>query len=255
MSQVEQMQVQGVSRPYFLCVRPGMDGHYSKGGRSRYITHPLFAPDGRHYLRAYGVLLSDLLRLFEYVEPADSNEGTYSYRCLELLIRACGEVEANCRAILDANGYARDGQWNMADYRKLETTHRLSKYRIRLPSWRGARSARIPFDAWSTGKSLAWFDAHHGGKHNRHAEFERANLGNVVDAVAAVAVLLSAQLLNEDFGPAYMVCESSFDDAYESAVGGYLQVRFPDDWPLEQRYDFKWPDLEEAEEPFQKLFK
>jgi hypothetical protein len=94
-----------VPRPYFRCVRPGHDGEYSEGGRSNYILHPNYAPDATHYIRAFSILQGDLTKLFEYIEPADSNEGTYSYRCLELLLRACGEVEANCKAILEQNGY------------------------------------------------------------------------------------------------------------------------------------------------------
>jgi hypothetical protein len=34
----------------------------------------------------------------DYVEPADQNLNTYSFRIHELLMRACIEVEANCKA-------------------------------------------------------------------------------------------------------------------------------------------------------------
>ncbi len=182
-----------VNRPYFRCVRPGLDGEYLEGGRWMYVLHPSYAPDATHYLRAFSILQGDLIRLFEYIEPADANESAYSFRCLELLVRACGEVEANCRVILDQNGYAGAGaRWTMSDYVKLERTHRLSSYRIRLPVWAGVRGIRQPFAEWKAAASLPWFQAHHGAKHNRHAEFSGASLENAVDAVAGVLVLLSS---------------------------------------------------------------
>lgn len=58
------------------------------------------------------------------------------------------EVEANCKAVLSENGYARVGDWNMNDYRKLEATHRLSGYRVKMRVWQGVHHTFAPFDAW-----------------------------------------------------------------------------------------------------------
>ena len=242
------------SRPFFRCVRPGVDGQYEEGGRWMYVLHPHYAPEATHYLRAFSILQADLLRLFQYVEPADANETTYSYRCLELLLRSCGEVEANCRIILEQNGYGLNQQLNMSDYRKLNPTHRLSSYQVRLPVWTGEHAVRVPFADWATGGSPAWFKAHHGGKHNRHSEFAKASLGNVVDAVAGVVALLSAQFITHDFGPmSRMLSVESGNDGFEQAVGGYFEVSFPTDWSVEQRYDFDWQVLQKDPAPFQQL--
>jgi hypothetical protein len=41
-------------------------------------------------------------------------------------------------------------------------------------------------------------------------------------------------------------------DGLEGAVGGYLRVKFPDTWPVAERYDFDWPALEKSQtDPFQ----
>jgi hypothetical protein len=42
-------------------------------------------------------------------------------------------------------------------------------------------------------------------------------------------------------------------DGLEEAVGGYLRVKFPDNWPAVERYDFDWPALEKSQpdDPFQ----
>jgi hypothetical protein len=231
-----------------------LDGDYLEGGRWMYILHPLYAPDATHYLRAFSILQGDLLRLFEYIEPADGNEATYSFRCLELLIRACGEVEANCRVILEQNGYAGGGRWTMKDYVKLEKTHRLSSYRVRLPVWTGAHGTRQPFADWKSSPTLPWFQAHHSAKHNRHTEFNTANLGHAIDAVAGVLVLLSAQFITHDFGPVVRTISlESEDPEFEDAIGGYFRVGFPNDWSTAECYNFDWQALRTDRAPFATL--
>ena len=89
-----------VSRPYRRTCRLFSDGNYSWSGRLAYIRHPKFAKAPEHYIRAFLLLLKDLYDLFDYVEPADNNIDCYSYRIHALLLRACVEVEANCKAIL-----------------------------------------------------------------------------------------------------------------------------------------------------------
>jgi hypothetical protein len=54
-----------------------------------------------------------------YVEPADKNLECYSYRIHALLLRACIELEANCKAILKENGYSKGGNWKIDDYKKI----------------------------------------------------------------------------------------------------------------------------------------
>lgn len=245
-----------VLKPYHRCVRPWPDGSYTSGGRSGYVRHPSYAKNPEYLIRAFMLLQEDLQRLFEYVEPADTNSSVYSYRCLELLIRACGEAEANFRAVLEANGDMREKK-TMVQYKKLEKTHRLSSYRVKLPYWTGTRRVRCPFECFARNQSPEWFKAHHGAKHNREREFSSANLDNAVDAVSSVLVLLSSQFATDDFGPGpvYLaLSDGRRTDGFEPAIGGYFSVSFPDDWPDSDCYSFEWKDLEEERSPFQKLF-
>ena len=143
-----------VDRPYRRTCRQFVDGHYR--GRL-YVKHPKFAESAEHYVRAFLLILKDLQNLFDYVEPADKNLACYSYRIHSLLIRACVEVEANCKAILKENGYRKRGDWNMWDYKKIDETHLLSLYEVQIPIWSGRMTIRTPFSAWSTGESLPWY--------------------------------------------------------------------------------------------------
>jgi len=93
-----------INRPYRRTCRQFVDGTY-KG--SLYVKHPSFAQSPEHYVRAFLLILKDFQELFYYVEPADKNLSCYSYRIHALLLRACVEVEANCKAILKENGYSK----------------------------------------------------------------------------------------------------------------------------------------------------
>ena len=106
-----------VTCPYRRTCRQFVDGSYSEGGRWQYMLHPKFAQAPEHYVRAFLLLLKDLQELFDYIEPADKNLHCYSYRIHALLLRACVEVEANCKAILKENGYSKSDNWNMDDGR------------------------------------------------------------------------------------------------------------------------------------------
>jgi hypothetical protein len=169
-----------VNRPYRRTCRQFVDGEYTVGGRWRYMVHPKFALSPEHYVRAFLLLMKDLHELFDYVEPADKNLECYSYRIHALLLRTCVEVEANCKAILSENGYARAGDWNMGDYKKIERTHLLSAYEVKVPNWTGTLAVRAPFAAWASGGSLPWYQTYNTTKHDRHAKFEEATFEHML---------------------------------------------------------------------------
>ena len=211
-------------RPHPRTCRQFVDGSYAEGGRSRYIDHPKFAESPEHNIRAFLILMKDLRDLFDYVEPADKNLSCYSYRIHSLLVRACVEVEANCKAILKENGYAKSGDWNMSDYKKIETTHFLSLYEIRAPVWTGQRSTWTPFSAWGSGKSLDWYKAYNAAKHDRHSEFAQATFEQLIAASCGLLVLLSAQFRTNDFSPgnSFPLLEGP-GDGMESGIGRCLR--------------------------------
>ncbi len=242
-----------VNRPYRRTCRQFVNGSYASSGNGRYITHPRFASSPEHYVRAFLLLLKDLRELFDYVEPADKNLTCYSYRIHALLLRACVEVEANCKAILSENGYARPGDWNMGDYKKVERTHQLSAYEVKVPSWSGTQAVRMPFSAWTTGASPPWYRAYNTTKHDRHAKFDEATFEHMVDACCGLLVVLSAQFNTEDFSPGdgFITFEGR-GDGMESGIGGYFRVRFPN-FPPAMRYDFEWQCLKGEVDPFQEF--
>jgi len=245
-----------ITRPYRRTCRPFRNSDYATDGRWRYIEHPKFAQTPEHYVRAFLLLLKDLQELFDYVEPADTNLNCYSYRIHALLLRACIEVEANCKAILRENRYRKDARWwTMADYTKINKTHRLASYRVKVPHWTGTQNIRTPFAAWAIGERLPWYEAYNTAKHDRLAEFQQATFAHLVDACCGVLVVLSAQFWTRDFSPGndHLVFVSGESDGMESGIGNYFRVQFPDDWPDDDRYVFNWTTLKDEVDPFETI--
>lgn len=242
-----------VKFPYHRSYRQFEDGKYDEGGRSNYINHPSYALSPDKYIRAFKLIQKDLLELFDYVEPSDNNLLCFSYRIHALFMRACIEFEANCKAILKENNYKKD-QCNISDYFKIDKTHLLSKYQVRVPYWIGEKDLRHPFQAWGNKDTkLPWYKAYNDSKHDRHGQFQKASFENLLDACCGVLVILSSQFGTNDFssGPTLFECEGS-RDGMESAIGGYFRIMFPDDYPLDLRYNFDWMALKDNENPFQK---
>lgn len=170
-----------VTKPYRRTYRPSIQSFYP----GDYITHPKFAQSPEHYIRAFLLILKDLQDLFDYIEPADTNLDCYSYRIHALLLRTCVEVEANCKAILTENGFTlplkKDGtmqDMTIKHYSKINFTHRLSSYQVKIPNWSGIHNTRTPFLAWANRdkkqRNLAWYTAYNTTKHDRHKKFEEA---------------------------------------------------------------------------------
>ena len=241
-----------ISKPYYRNCRQFTDGHYSEGGRWQYIIHPNYAKSPEQYVRAFLLLQKDLREIFDYIEPADKNLKCYSFRTHGLLMRSSLEAEANFKAILKENGYEKKDKggnpldMDIDDYKKLEKTHKLSAYKVKLPCWVGNKAIRTPFSSWAKPElySPSWYQAYNKTKHNRHEEFHHASFENLIDSLCGLLVLLSSQFYTKDFSPTEpSIVASGYGpkDDMESAIGGYFRIKFPD-WPLEERYDFKYAD-------------
>ena len=243
-----------VNRPYRRTYRQFKDGSYTEGGRWQYVLHPKFARSPEHYVRSFLLLQKDIRDLFDYVEPADKNLGCYSYRIHSLLLRACVEVEANCKAILNENKY-QEKRMNVYDYMKINVTHRLSSYEVKIPIWTGLQNIRHPFEPLATGDCLPWYQAYNDTKHNRHDKFEDATFEHLLDAVCGLLVILSAQFGTNDFSGimSRVIVGYGPNDGMELGIGGYFRVKFPDDWPEEMKYDFDWQAIKNEEDPFQEF--
>jgi hypothetical protein len=135
----------------------------------------------------------------------------------------------------------------MVDYNKLEKTHHLSAYEVVIPIWQGTQNTRLPFAPWNTSKPLDWYQAYNEAKHDRHAQFPRANFQNLLDAVCGLVALLSSQFHCWSFSPRGAIRTLSGvggpSAGYEVAIGDYFHVKFPSNFTAAEQYDFNWQKL------------
>ncbi|MFC1659182.1 hypothetical protein ACFL0U_01285 [Pseudomonadota bacterium] len=249
-----------IQKPYKRTYRQFKDGEYTEGGRSKYIEHIKFAEAPEKYIRAFLLILKDLQELFDYVEPSDKNLKCYSYRIHSLLVRTCIEIETNFQAILMENEYKKKkSDLNMHDYIKIEKSHFLSKYKIKIPNWDGSKSIHKPFSEWksfftdSEYKPLTWYKIFTETKHNRHDAFKKANFGTLINAICGLLVILSAQFGTNDFVQRNEIMEYNIgpNDGMKTGIGELFRVQFPKNIPDDLMYDFNWEELKNDENPFQ----
>ena len=107
---------------------------------------------------------------------------------------AAMEVESHCKAVLRANGVSLTNS-NTEDYVKLLTAMKLDDYEIALSRYPDLDLIR-PFAGWDPARptqSLAFYAAYNSVKHDRETAFDRGTLKLALEAVAACAVLATAQ--------------------------------------------------------------
>jgi hypothetical protein len=136
--------------------------------------------------------------LFRYVEPAKENLSAFGHKIREVLILTCMEVESAWRSVLEANSTKRKFSYTTRDYSSLLEPMRLKEWSVALKDYPDL-GLFSPFYSWDQSratKSLPWYDAYNAVKHHREERFKLANLGNLIDAAAALHIMQSAQ-----FGP------------------------------------------------------
>lgn len=255
-----------ILKPYKRNWRPMLNYPNGNSGYSSwaYIVDERYATDGMNYLQSYRLIEKDIINLFEYIEPSDINLKTYSHRIHSLIIRLCIEIESNFKAILDDNCYSRNGDLDMNDYKKIYKTHRLSSYAVKIKNWSGEKFIYRPFESWDVNlpdiskKSLNWYRSYHAIKHNKHKEFELANLENLILAASGLIVLLCSQFGKADLSDSaetLSVCSGAYkDDGFSHCQSNIFKIKFPNDFPNNEKYDFDWSVLSKDNNPFQKLF-
>lgn len=248
----------GIKQPYKRTCRIFTDNSYSRSGKLKYIKHPDYAESPGHFVRAFNILQNDMIKLFEYIEPSDDNLGTHSFRIHELLLRTCVEIEANFTAILRENSYIKKGKgnWNINDYKNINQSHYLSKYQVLIPNWLGNCNIYSPFHEWDKNKCLTWYQDYNKSKHDRHTNFSKATFSSFISAICGLAIVIASQFHTEDFSginTMHSVSESDINNKFKNSIGGYFMIKFPEDIPESEKYDFTSDDINYKENIFKKF--
>ena len=140
-------------------------------------------------------LVRSLTQICQTIHPNKDTFSAYGHDIRNLLILSCTEVESHWRGILVANNVKKD-RFTTVQYVKLLSAMQLHKYRIALPHYPWLEPL-VPFAEWTPKaptKSLAWYNAYNHVKHDREGKFADAQLIHAINAVAACAILLCAQV-------------------------------------------------------------
>lgn len=146
-------------------------------------------------------LFDGLLQVFKVLEPDGRNWFAFGHRLRELLILACTEVETNLRGVFLANFPQNDSgaRTSTREYVALQQPLGLRQWTLKLGDYPNVEPL-APFHEWDRDRptqSLPWYDAYNLVKHDRQSHFSRANLGQLLAAMAALHAVLAAQ-----WGPA-----------------------------------------------------
>ena len=144
------------------------------------------------YEPAFHLLVEDFLRVCEFVEPVDAHLQVYSHRLYELLLRASTEFESLSREILEAHGLGSRSNLNITDFVAIAPILELQRQRAIASFWRPMAATLTPFAHWAPANtSLSWYQGYNAVKHNRNADFSRASLSNVRDAICSVFIIMA----------------------------------------------------------------
>lgn len=129
----------------------------------------------------------DMERLSRFIEFDEQNYDCFSVEIARLLIAAAAEVDVVCKQIcqsLDGNSVAE----NILQYRdEIAAAYPvMTNFDVLAPRY-GLRLT--PWSNWNQPNGVPlWWTAYNKIKHERHNEYHRANLKNVLNAIAGLFV-------------------------------------------------------------------
>ena len=137
-----------------------------------------------HYFLA---IEEDLLRLSRFVEFSKKNSSTFSLENARILMAATQEVDVLLKQICTKYGVILSRakrEENIANYR-IQLGPKISPLSEIEVNFLISDITAQPYESW-TKKTPDWWDANNKIKHERHNNYEKASLSNVLDAVAGL---------------------------------------------------------------------
>lgn len=150
------------------------------------------------HLNYFSCLEDDLFQLSRWIEFSADNESAYSIELARLLMTAAAEVDVVAKALCKAIDKKRDASSiNVYQEVLLKAVPMLPQAKVEMP-----RFGMIfqPWSNWTEKENPPdWWQGNNKVKHHRAEHFRQANLKNVLNAIAALLILLL--LLQSKDGP------------------------------------------------------
>ncbi|MES1185094.1 MAG: hypothetical protein ABUL60_14875 [Myxococcales bacterium] len=130
----------------------------------------------------------DLHTVARYVEPAPANMATFSVELAKLFLSAASEAEVVSRVLCAKQNLTPKTDniegWREALHARFPKLHAVP---VSAPRF---GLTFLPWADWASANTPQWWRDHNKVKHERHSHFPKASLGNALDAMAALYVLL-----------------------------------------------------------------
>lgn len=224
-----------VNRPYKRIMLPNANTSYIEDNR--------YSNNLEIQKRVVNILEKQAVSIFNFIEPTNKNMKTYSLELYQLFLSICTEFESMCKGILEDNIYNKNSdQLKIYDYAKINKIMLLSEYKCDSPIIKDTTYS--PYKEWKNSTNLSWYTDYNKVKHNRETEFKRANLKNVITALAALRILLFAQYGNASLsgpileGSIKMKIDDEYDFIFENNT--IFNIRKPKKSKFDYNYNFEW---------------
>lgn len=132
-------------------------------------------------------LESDLDHVSRFVEFSEPNFSVYSIELAHLLLATCSEIDVVLKALCQFKNKKRK-HWVIDNYQETVEKHfqQLVNEQVHIPRY-GLRLT--PFENWTASRNPIWWRSHNKVKHQRNDHYHEANLKNVLNSVAALALV------------------------------------------------------------------
>jgi hypothetical protein len=131
---------------------------------------------------------SDAANLARYVEFSKANWLAYSIEMVRLLLAASSEVDVVAKQLCKKIDPSSAPQ-NITEYRRIikPATPGMIAYPVAIPRY---GLVLTPWINWGSGKTPDWWRDYNAVKHERNKAFDKANLSNTLNSIAALFVIL-----------------------------------------------------------------
>ncbi len=144
-------------------------------------------PLGLDYFHAFE---DDLGSLSRFIEFAPDNYSTYSLELVRLLLAAGSEVEVALRELCKLSQPTAKPTKNIDQHKKILLSDKcLSGIPTQTIAIRRFDIELTPWKDWGT-RNPDWWAAYNAVKHDRAANYRMGNLGNALNAVAALGIVM-----------------------------------------------------------------
>ena len=140
------------------------------------------------HLEYYLTLSKDIENISRYIELCEGNYSVFSIELTRLILAIGSEVDVVAKRLCLKYEPEKNPK-SINSYKEILLKH-IPKITVIDVNIARYSLAFVPWETWSTGKNPDWWISYNNVKHHRHEFYREANLGNILNALAGLCVLI-----------------------------------------------------------------